>query len=295
MKIQTIANHNPQVNHKGGISSLNKINPISRYADRYFNNMAITSTDRIESISPALSGKIKNININKISAWDINPSDSKEYIFFLHGMSQNVSNYQHLYESIINKGKGVFAVEYRGYGENERAKISEDKLRKDVQTAYNYLTDKKGISPENITVIGHSMGGALAVDFAAKHKDIKSLVLICPITKLSYLGEKFSEHKLLGLGIPSRVMTFTKHIKPLKWLYDSRFNSIKKIPKLKTPTYFIQSRNDSVTTIEGARMFSKTARKQGVPIEFHSLAKGGHKVDSEKVDLISEIIDKIYS
>ncbi len=42
-------------------------------------------------------------------------------------------------------------------------------------------------------------------------------------------------------------------------------------------------------------MFTKTARTQGVPIEFHSLAKGGHKVDSEKVDLISEIIDKIYS
>lgn len=312
MKIQTISNHNPQVNHKGGIKSLNKVNPISRYADRYFNNMAKTSADRIEEISPALSGKIRNLRIKGISAWDINPSNSEEYILFLHGMSQNVSNYQHLYETIINKGKGVFAVEYRGYGENERAKISEDKLKKDVKTAYDYLI-KTGIKPENVTVMGHSMGGALAVDFASKHKDIKSLVLICPLTKMSYIGKKFSGHKLLGLGIPGRVMAFTgvnegagssnlpagkngvKCIKPLAWLYDFMFNSIRKIPKLETPTYYIQSRNDSVTTIEGARMFAKTARRQGVLEKFYSLASGGHKVDAQKVGIISDIIDKIYS
>ena len=86
-----------------------------------------------------------------------------------------------------------------------------------------------------------------------------------------------------------------KCIKPLAWLYDFMFNSIRKIPKLETPTYYIQSRNDSVTTIEGARMFAKTARRQGVLEKFYSLASGGHKVDAQKVGIISDIIDKIYS
>lgn len=294
MKIQTISAQNPQVSHKSGIKSLNKINPIAKYTDNYFNNMAKISANRIEPVSPALSGKIKTIHIKDISVWDINPSDSEEYILFLHGMSQNVTNYQHLYETVINKDKGVFAVEYRGYGNNRRSKVSEDNLQKDIKTAYKYLTEKKGIKPQNITVIGHSMGGALAVDFASKHKDIKSLVLICPITKLSYLGEKFSGHQLLGLGIPPQIMNFTKLIPPLEWLYNFQFNSLRKIPKLKTPTYYIQSQNDSVTTAEGAKQFAQAADKKGILKEFHSLPLGGHKVDSNKIKIVSDVLDKIY-
>lgn len=295
MKIQTITNQQPPVTHKGGIKSLNKFNPIARYADRYFTNMAKTSADRIEAVIPSLAGKIQTVRINNISAWNINPENKKEYILFLHGMSQNVSNYQHLYETILSKDKGIFAVEYRGYGENERAKTTEDKLRKDVKTAYNYLTQEKGIKPEDITVIGHSMGGALAADFASKHHDLKALILICPLTKMSYLGKKFSAHKILGFGAPESLIRLTKQIKPLAWLYDLKFNSINKIPKIKTPTYYIQSRNDSVTTLQGARIFAKTARKAKILQQFVSLPLGGHKVDPEKIKSISAILDRIYS
>jgi len=295
MKIQTISNQPPQVTYKGGVKTLNRFNPAARYVNRYFNRMARTSADRIEDLKPALAGKIQNVQLGNISAWNINPSNSKEYIFFLHGMAQNVSNYQHLYETILNQGKGVFAVEYRGYGSNKPAKISEDKLRKDIKTAYNYLTQKENIKPEDITVVGHSMGGALATDFASKHHDLKALVLICPITKMSFLGEKFSSHKGLGLGMPKSVQKFSKFIKPLAWLSDLMFNSVNKISKINTPTYYIQSKNDSVTTLQGARYFAKTARKRGILQKFISFPTGGHKVDDDKVCAISEILKKIYS
>ena len=141
-------------------------------------------------------------------------------------MSQNVSNYQKMYEELLLKKQGVFAVEYRGYRTNKKNKVSESKLRKDVELAYNYLTETKGIKPQNITVIGHSMGGALATNFASKHPEIKSLILLCPIVKPSFLGQKFTTNKNLGIGMPNSIKNITDKFKPLKWLLDFRFNSM---------------------------------------------------------------------
>lgn len=286
---------NSQVSHTGGINFLNKFNPISRYTDKYFYKMAALSTDKFEPENRMLAGKIKQKYFKNLSAWEVNPDSSEKYILFLHGMAQNVSNYQHLYEMITGKNMSVFAVEYRGYGINGVAKISEDKLCKDVENAYNYLVNEKRIKPENITVIGHSMGGTLAAHLAAKHPDLKALVLICPIVQMVDLGPKFVFHKRLGLGIPPFVKKLSDNFKPLMWFYNHRFNSIKKIKKINTQIYYIQSIDDSVTTIKGARKFVKAARKKGILKYFKSLPTGGHKVDSDKISAVSEFLEKIYN
>ena len=166
-------------------------------------------------------------------------------------------------------------------------------MRKDVELAYNYLTETKGIKPQNITVIGHSMGGALATNFASKHPEIKSLILLCPIVKPSFLGQKFKTNKNLGIGMPNSIKNLTDKLKPLKWLLDFRFNSMSKMKKNTVPTYIIQSRNDSVTTIGGARILAKVARRQNILKDFISLPLGGHKVDSAKIEAISKIFDNM--
>lgn len=296
MKIQPVNSYNnsQQISHKRGIKSLNAFNPISRYLDKYFSKAAKASSHKFERISPGLTDRVNMIWLKDFSILDINPSNSKDYIFFLHGMAQNVTNYQHLYETAVKKNKGIFAVEYCGYGTNQSGKISEESIKKNIKDAYNYLINNERIKPENITVAGHSMGGALASDFASKHKDIKSLILISPIVSTDYLGDKFSMHKTLGIGIPPFVKKLTEIIKPLKWLYRLNFNSLTKVKKISVPTYIIQSRNDTVTTIKGARKLAKMAKKKGILQDFVSLPYGGHKVDAEKVKAFSEILDKIY-
>ena len=208
-------------------------------------------------------------------------------------MSQNVSNYQAVYETALKNKKAVFAVEYRSYGENKPARISEDKLRNDVEKAYNFLTDKKNINPENITVIGHSMGGALATNFASKHKDIKALILLSPIRSMTYIGKKFFLNKTLGIGIPPRINKLMNIIKPLKWLLNLRFNSQKKIKQVEAPTYIMQSKNDSVTLLNGARKLAKTAREKGILKDFILFPLGGHKVDSKKIEALDKILGEI--
>ena len=301
-----INTYRPQYNHRynpsfqGGLKSLNELNPISRYSDRYFRRVALESRRNIHNVIPELQTKLDIIPIKStrkitISAWDIKPNNSDQYVLFLHGMSQNVSNYQSLYKQINQQNIGIFAVEYRGYGANHPANFSEDKLRHDVEVAYKYLTDKKGIKPENITVIGHSMGGALATNFASNHPDIKSLILICPIVNAAKIGEKFALNKTIGEGIPASVKSFTNRIKPLNWLYSLRLSSLLKMKSNKVPTYIIQSKNDVVTPIGSARTLAKVAKRQGILQDIQILESGGHIVDRNKVNIVSKFLDKIYS
>ena len=292
MQITTSQNQN-NLSYRGVLKSLNAFNPISYYANSYFRRSAEISNKNFSPISATLQGKIKKINLDKISAWDINPENSKDSVFFLHIMSPNVRTYQPLYEVALKNKKAVFAVEYRSYGENKPARISEDKLRSDVEKAYKYLTEEKNIKPENIIVMGHSMGGALATDCASKHKDINSLVLLSPIRSMTSIGKKFFLNKNLGIGVPLKLSKFMDTCKPLKWLFSLRFNSQKKMAKVEAPTFILQSKNDSVTLMIGARKLVKTARDKGILKDFLIFPLGGHKVDSKKVEAVDKILEGI--
>lgn len=299
-KAPRLTNNNEAINFGAKPKPYNVFNPCAHYLMDYMNVSAKNSQVKFDPIIPELEGKIKTVKLKssggkEISGWDINPNNSDKYVLFLHGMAQNVTNYQPMYKSITDKGVGVFALEYRGYGANKSAKCSEYKLSKDVEKAYEYITKEKGISPKNVTVLGHSMGGALTVDFAKTHRDIKSVVLVAPITHTDKLTEKFVEHARLGLGMPKKLYELSQTFKPLKWLTGKNYNSLENIKGVETPVHLIQSLNDSVTSAEGAKVLEQIADKKGILASSNYVNGGGHKVDSQKVDIIGNIIENIYT
>ena len=272
--------------------SWNAVNPISIYSNQYLKKTAQTSKRRFKPITEALEGKINEVKLGKISAWDINPEHSKEYVLFLHGLGQNVNDYQPLYETILKNKRGVLAVEYRSYGQNEKARISEDKLKKDAQKAYEYLSEQKNIKPENTIIMGHSIGTALAADLASKHKGLKALVLIAPIKDLANVTQKFMENKTVGLGVSPKLCELKEGVDFIKYLFSRCFNLYKTLPKLKLPLFLIQSKDDTVTPLGGARRVAKKARRVGILKDFIVLPLGGHKVDSRKVGVVSKLLEQ---
>ena len=109
MQITTQNQYN--TSYKGGLKSLNALNPVSYYANRYFKRSAQISNKNFTPISDSLIWKIKKIKLGRISAWDINPKNSKDYIFFLHGMSKTVSKYQAHYATTLKNKRTVYAVQ----------------------------------------------------------------------------------------------------------------------------------------------------------------------------------------
>ena len=267
----------------------------------YINKGAEASRQKQHPISSFLSDKIKDMKIMRfstrksISAWYINPNNSENVIFYIHGLAKNISNYQNLYEKIVQDGMGVYAVEYRGHGANPKTRVSEKRLGKDIEKAFKNLLKETGISPKKVTVVGHSMGGVLASNFVAKHQDVKSLILISPMCDMHTVGERFVLNKKIGLGIPERIYTMSHKVKLIQWLQNFHFNGLKSLKENKVPISIIHSEKDPITTIAGAKRLAAMARKQGSLESVFWLERGNHDIDANKEDVLTHILNRIYN
>lgn len=54
-------------------------------------------------------------------------------------------------------------MEYRGYGIYKKKHASEKKIYKDAENLYKYVIKDLKFKPENISVIGRSLGSAIAI------------------------------------------------------------------------------------------------------------------------------------
>jgi len=92
--------------------------------------------------------------------------ESEHWIIFGHG-NRKEGEAHPLYRQILNnlpEEVGVLAIDFRGFGEssNENLAKSEDVFDRgeDIQAAVDYLVDQKGITENQIILIGHSFGAA---------------------------------------------------------------------------------------------------------------------------------------
>ncbi|MEI4770251.1 alpha/beta fold hydrolase [Psychrobacillus sp. FJAT-51614] len=83
------------------------------------------------------------------------------------------------------KGLGVFRFDFSGCGESDGdyANVMVTKQLNEVQIVLNYLSSIKEVDAENIILIGHSLGGAVASITAARDRRIRKLILWSPVGK----------------------------------------------------------------------------------------------------------------
>ena len=83
-----------------------------------------------------------------------------------------------------DKGAGFLLIDYPGYGRNS-GYATIDSTRTTANAAFDALAKRLGIDKDGIEicVLGHSLGAAAGLDFAAQHL-IQRMVLISPFTTL---------------------------------------------------------------------------------------------------------------
>jgi pimeloyl-ACP methyl ester carboxylesterase len=81
-------------------------------------------------------------------------------------------------------GDAFLLVDYPGYGKNS-GYATIDGMRASAEAALNELCDRLHVAEEKVplALIGHSLGAAVALDFAA-HRRVDRIVLIAPFTSL---------------------------------------------------------------------------------------------------------------
>ncbi|MGW8249169.1 MAG: alpha/beta fold hydrolase [Anaerolineales bacterium] len=228
----------------------------------------------------------------ELSIIDIHPERPQGTLVFLHGFGGQAT--QWIYQlRAFSDSNHVLAIDQRGHGQSDKAGLdySPDSLEADILA----VLDTLGIT-EPITLVGHSFGGAVAVQFAANYpKRVSKLVLIATAGEF-HLNPVYRALLKLPATTLQALAPFTRnwlgappHI--LKALYDqslSKWDSWNLFRSLKIPTLVIRGHQDRVFETP---MFEEVAR--AIPLaEEVDVGASGHMVMLERREAVNRAISR---
>lgn len=97
-------------------------------------------------------------------------------------------------------------------------------------------------------VYGHSLGGAIAIDLAAKHPDLAGIIGQNSFTSMADMVSRFRYTHL-----------------PVQWILHQRFESLQKVSQLQVPILLIHATGDPlIPTVMGERLYEAARSFKGL-------------------------------
>jgi pimeloyl-ACP methyl ester carboxylesterase len=159
----------------------------------------------------------------QLTGWWIPVAPGSRYaaitILFLPDGNGSLANALPTLASLHNLGLNVFAFDYRGYGQSALARPSQQTMTQDTDSAWQYLTATRAISPQRIVPYGTGVGASLATRLAATHDAIPALILDTPRADLLDVAIRDPRATLL----------------PVRLLFHERFPLAEPLSTLRTP------------------------------------------------------------
>lgn len=140
--------------------------------------------------------------------------------------------------------------DYRGYGQSEEKEITEAGLYHDARAAWDYLTKTKKIPAKKITIFGRSMGSSVAIQLATE-KDCNGIIIEGSFTCVKDMVRSM---------VP---------ILPAEKLFNSKFQNIEKIKKIKLPKLFLHAEKDEICPIKLAKKLFEAAPEPKTWVTLH--------------------------
>ncbi|HVN64585.1 MAG TPA: alpha/beta hydrolase [Candidatus Binataceae bacterium] len=195
----------------------------------------------------------------RIVGWAHHSAQNRPTILYLHGNGDNLAHLAPRFRNFAADGYGVFALEYRGYGDSDGTP-SEDGLYEDARSAIGWLqsSDPTG----QIIVYGESLGSGVAVEMA-EEQHFLGVVLESPYTSVA---DRASEMFWFLPGV--------------RYLVRDRFASIDKIASIHSPILILHGDRDTVIPIAEGRKLAATAT---APTRFIAVRGAGHWVTDDTV------------
>ncbi len=243
---------------------------------------------------------------------------NKKVFVILHGLFGRGKNWHQIAKILSTKVSDIFiTIDQRNHGES----VSQDNLTYSsmAQDLFDFLIK---LELTKVSIIGHSMGGKVAMMFALTYKNLIENLIIVDIAPVKYfLNEKEIVDHLLELdleNISSRKDAETKLDKKLKnknltffllqnlsntnnsykWtinlkmlkrsMNDLRDFPVNNLEKYKKPILCIFGENSDYVTSENMSDFRKFFPK----VIFHKFKNAGHWLHAEKP---KEFIEKIVN
>lgn len=176
----------------------------------------------------------------RVHGWFVPADKPRATLLYFHGNAGNISGRLEAIMLYRRLGLNVFIIDYRGYGKSE-GEPSEAGMYRDAEAAWRYLTDARGIAPQQIVIYGRSLGGGVASHLAAQHR-AGALVLESSFTSL---------HDAAAGVYPWL---------PVHWLLRYRYPVQENLARVAIPVLIMHSRADELIPFaHGERLYAAAA------------------------------------
>ena len=103
----------------------------------------------------------------KLDSWFLPADAARGVLLFFHGNAGNISHRLESLKIFHDLGLSVLIFDYRGYGLSE-GKPSEQGTYRDAEAVWRYLTEERGVPPDEIVIFGRSLGASIAAYLAER-------------------------------------------------------------------------------------------------------------------------------
>lgn len=187
-----------------------------------------------------------------LHGWFVPARQARFTVLFCHGNGGNIGHRLDSIKLLHDLGLDCFIFDYRGYGKSQ-GRPTEAGTYRDAQAAYDWLTQTRGIRPEQIIVLGRSLGGSVAAHLAGSVA-VAGLVLECAFTSYPDIGARFYPYL------------------PVRRFARYRYNTRAYLARVRCPVLVMHSPDDDLVPFEFGRELFEAA---GEPKWFVELV-GGH-------------------
>jgi fermentation-respiration switch protein FrsA (DUF1100 family) len=195
---------------------------------------------------------LQTVDDIRLHAWFIPAENPRATVLFCHGNAGNISHRLDSIRLLHSLGLQVLIFDYRGYGKSE-GRPSEKGTYRDVDAAWHYLREVRGLTEAGIIIFGRSLGAAVAADLASRARPA-AVILESAFT-----------------SVPDMAAEFYPWL-PVRLLSRYRYDNLGKVARIARPLLLVHSRQDEIIPFaHGERLFGR-ARE---PKQFLELT-GGH-------------------
>ena len=188
----------------------------------------------------------------RLTGWYLPLADARGTVLFCHGNAGNISHLLAVAEDAHRLGLGILLFDYRGYGQSEGT-LSEEGTYRDAEAAWNYLVQEAGLAPDQIAIVGRSLGGPIAARLA-RDKMPAALFLEETFTSIPELGRELYP------------------IFPVDLLARYEYPTLEYLKQVQCPVLISHSRDDGfIVFAHGQRLYEAASQ----PKAFTEL-RGGH-------------------
>jgi acylglycerol lipase len=100
------------------------------------------------------------------------PETARGGVVIVHGFGEHSDRYEHVAQRLVTQGYASYALDHRGHGRSDGPRAVIDRLASAVSDIDRLLVVAGDAHPGlPVFILGHSMGGLLAVQYALEHQD----------------------------------------------------------------------------------------------------------------------------